>query len=553
MKQLFRKFKKYFWGLLWGGLICLFPSFVIYSEVPDMSPEEEIFMIRGDLETIKGDGLIRISISNPEIADIVNIGTDSILILAKTQGKTNAFLWDQQRKWSMVIHVFDDNLDLVKSRIEYLLHKINIKGISLEKSGQENKVIVSGEISSAEKPKLDGILGTFSQNILNLIQTKEEKDLIQIDAQIAELNTNVIKKLGIDWTSASALTFTETNPGIPIDKPWDAFRIGEFRRTSPNGITSILNALITEGNGRVLSRPKIVVKSGQSANFNVGGQIPVTTRTIQNTTILENIVYRSYGVGLNVTPTLREDGKVDIQLSIDVSDVDTSTSSAGNVGFTSRTVSTRLYLANGQTVVLAGLIKKNKGQSVTRLPFLSDIPVFGAIFRNKNFTPNTETELVISLTPTVFFNKKEDKSSPQGVALGDKAGQGDKSQMPATGGSSNLTSQIFNNSQGMVNSYLSDDMLSYVRSMQENIAQHIVYPEEARLNSWQGTVRLALRILNDGTLVEASVKESSGYELFDNNALLTAKNLAPYSAFPSNTTLQELTVTIPLVYSLDTY
>ena len=57
-------------------------------------------------------------------------------------------------------------------------------------------------------------------------------------------------------------------------------------------------------------------------------------------------------------------------------------------------------------------------------------------------------------------------------------------------------------------------------------------------------------ILNDGTLAFALVKESSGYEVFDNNALKVAKSLAPYPRFPANTDLMELSITVPIVYSL---
>ena len=68
---------------------------------------------------------------------------------------------------------------------------------------------------------------------------------------------------------------------------------------------------------------------------------------------------------------------------------------------------------------------------------------------------------------------------------------------------------------------------------------------------WEGTVKLGVLILNDGTLAFALVKDSSGHDVFDEVALNTAKKLAPFSAFPSNTDLQELNMTIPIVYSLN--
>ena len=99
--------------------------------------------------------------------------------------------------------------------------------------------------------------------------------------------------------------------------------------------------------------------------------------------------------------------------------------------------------------------------------------------------------------------------------------------------------------------FVPKETASYIRTIQQRIAERIAYPEQARKYGWEGTVKLALHILNDGTLAHASIRESSGYDLFDENALTTVKNLAPYSSFPADLNLQELTVTIPIVYSFN--
>jgi len=104
---------------------------------------------------------------------------------------------------------------------------------------------------------------------------------------------------------------------------------------------------------------------------------------------------------------------------------------------------------------------------------------------------------------------------------------------------------------GGPNPFLPAGGLTYSELVQKRIANAIIYPEEAREYGWEGTVKIALHILSDGTLAYAAIKESSGYELFDQCALQTAKNLAPYSNFPSGSDLQELNVTVPIVYSLE--
>ena len=93
-------------------------------------------------------------------------------------------------------------------------------------------------------------------------------------------------------------------------------------------------------------------------------------------------------------------------------------------------------------------------------------------------------------------------------------------------------------------------MADYMKNIQQKLTENIRYPEEAQSYGWEGTVKLNLLILNDGTLALASVKDSSGYDIFDQDAVEIAKRIAPYDAFPPDSNLHELELTIPIVYSL---
>ena len=97
----------------------------------------------------------------------------------------------------------------------------------------------------------------------------------------------------------------------------------------------------------------------------------------------------------------------------------------------------------------------------------------------------------------------------------------------------------------------SQSVSRYVFSVQKKISEAISYPYEAVKNGWAGTVKLTLKILKDGSLEEVTVKESSGHNIFDTDAVNTAEILAPYAAFPPEMELNEITVTIPIVYSQD--
>ncbi len=541
---------KKLWLMALLGLWFIPPStswaFALYAE-------EEIHLVRGDLEVVEAKALERVSVSDPQIADIANIESDHVLLLAKSKGHTNLFLWDEKGKRSYVVRVFDDNLELVKSRLEHLLMRAEIYGLDLAINQSEGKVIVSGEIDEKKANEFEMLLDPFRGSLLNLVKQKEGEDLIQIDAMIAEISSSFTKTLGVSWTGLSALSYAESDYGNKkIDDADDIFKLGDFKRTTQ--IIGTINAAITEGKGRVLSKPKLVVVSGEEANFLVGGQVPITsTTTSTGGNVTENVDYRDYGVTLTVSPTLRnptlrEKSKIQIDLNIEVSDLDPTNSVGNNTAFTTRNTETKLMLDNRQSVVIAGLLKQTEGETVSRIPFLSDIPVVGALFRNRSHTPDTETELVVTLTPIIIPQKEWDHAlQPQDTTVSIGAPRKvytEETYVPPPVRHVESPARV-------VSAGEPEDITYYVRALQQDIAGHIVYPPVARQYGWEGTVRLTLIVLKDGTLAHADVSESSGYHMFDEHALKIAKGLAPFSDFPPDTGLEEITITIPIVYSLE--
>lgn len=632
------------------------------GEPIDSQKVHEIYLLQNDLESIKVYSLSRVAISNPDITDIVNVTDQELLLVGKTPGQTMIFIWDEYGKRQLVVNVFGQDLDRIKERIARLLAVSKIEGIALDVNKTEGKIVVVGKISDELNAKVNPILAPFSGYLMNMLDVIENEDLIEIEAQISELNTSLTESLGIDWTSSVA--YRETVPTFD-GSLGDLFKIGDFTRSTQ--LVATVNALITEGKGRVLSRPKLVVKNGEQASFLVGGQIPIQTRTTTSTTgasstITDNITYQSYGVSLTITPTIKKE-KIDVELSVDVSDIDAANSSGGQVAFTTRNATTSLYLNDGQTIVMAGLIKQNKGETVKKIPFVGDIPIVGMLFRSKTISPVTSTEMVVSLTPTILrqsdwkrkdsdetetsgekstqTNTEEDNepsdeiaetatiepkedmaamadpsttaaavdavlntteqasSSENAIGLGASVHPGESSSAPATTSAGGLMEEATRDTvtggqpsteaipsmeddsqakadvqsapvetsslpvdtaieiatkEGVLKKLSStevnsDEVVSYVKMVQQRIAKAATFPYEAKEKGWEGTVRLKLHLLSDGTLREALIKESSGQSIFDTDALNTAQILAPYPSFPPELKLEELIITIPIIYS----
>lgn len=114
------------------------------------------------------------------------------------------------------------------------------------------------------------------------------------------------------------------------------------------------------------------------------------------------IEYKTFGVGLNFTPTVLSNGRINMEVAPEVSDLDftNAVNLQGYVvpGLTVRRVSTTVELADGQSFAVAGLLKDDVKEVVKKLPFLGDIPIIGLLFKSSQFQKN-ETELVIIVTP----------------------------------------------------------------------------------------------------------------------------------------------------------
>lgn len=516
------------------------------GELLDTIYIDEVNMVLGELTQLKVYSLTRLSMTDPEIADVVDADDQEVLLIAKNVGQTPLFIWDEHGKRVIMINVSGAELNVIKDRLQKLLNDAELYHVYLDVNKNEGKVVITGTVPEYKEPIFEDIVSSFDDHIISLVEEQDIEDLVQVDIQITELNTTLTKALGFEWSaggeegegggSGITLGYDEDLPDFD-GSIGDFFKIGDFRRTS--ALTATVNALLEEGQGRILSQPKLVVLSGEEASFLVGGEIPIRTTTSTGDSTQQNVEFKEYGVGMTITPTIRKD-KIDVIMNLEISDIDSSNAVGEDVAFVTRSASTQLFLDDGQTIVLAGLIQQRQGELIRKVPYLGNVPILGLLFRSRSTpTPDQDTELVISITPhridtglnPLTFKEKEQKA-----------------QNPNPSTRSQYISQ--RKSDESISTIIPDQMKDYVREVQKRISQQIVYPREAKEYGWEGTVKLGLHILNDGTLAYALVKESSGHEIFDDYALNTAKNSAPYESFPSDSDLQELNITIPIVYSL---
>ncbi|MCS7186784.1 MAG: BON domain-containing protein [Armatimonadetes bacterium] len=237
--------------------------------------------------------------------------------------------------------------------------------------------------------------------ILDLIEVKGGKQ-IRVELQVVEINRTALRNLGVEYPALSQPDPLQA-PGIvfgQIENPATGGVTGFAQRTP---IKAVLQAMERKDLARTLSAPSAVVLSGQEARFNVGGEIPIPVATVApgvgTTTAVE---FRPFGLVLSVIPTVEPNGKIDLKVSTEVSELDTTI--AINIGGALipgtkiRKASTQVELASGETLVMSGLVQRVHQEIVNRVPFLSKIPILGELFTSRKFQRG-ETELAILVTP----------------------------------------------------------------------------------------------------------------------------------------------------------
>ncbi len=205
--------------------------------------------------------------------------------------------------------------------------------------------------------------------------------MVTFEVSFTEINRTALKELGVRWPAA--LSFSDPS----------GFRLGRLLPGSAMEMT--VNLFVEEGKARIISKPRIVCRSGEKASFLAGGEIPIP-RTDADGNV--SVTWKHYGIILEVAPEVSADGRINVLVTSEVSTIDQANSVEGIPGILTRKISTSLSLVAGQTVVLSGLVNTDDALKIRKTPFLGDIPILGELFKSRSFQ-RRETELVVFLTP----------------------------------------------------------------------------------------------------------------------------------------------------------
>jgi pilus assembly protein CpaC len=348
-------------------------------------------------------------VGNAQMADVVALTSRTLYVLGKKVGSTSITLLSPDKRVMGVVNVevtFD--LEGLRRRL-----RENIPGSGISVSSVGNKILLSGTVrDSVSLSKALAIAEqTAPQAVTNALSVRGSQQVL-LEVRFIEADRESSRELGVGWdvfgnriAAISGVTGVAAMGGVttPVvglasnNVPFGA----AIARLLDGGTKAdvIVQALEKRGLARRLAEPNLVALSGDTASFLAGGEFPFPVAAENNRITVE---FKKFGVGLAFTPTVLDDGLINVKIEPEVSELDpTTTIRVENVEVPSliiRRAQTTIELRDGQSFAVAGLLSANNFKNQKQLPWIGEVPVLGTLFRSAAFQKK-ETDLVIIVTP----------------------------------------------------------------------------------------------------------------------------------------------------------
>lgn len=377
---------------------------------------------------------MRASLANPEIAEALVLSPRELYVMGKTVGMTNLTLWGRDGR---VTVVYDVEVAPDLAQLKSQLHQLLPDEIQIQVTATHDHVTLSGRISSAVR--LNQVLALAEaytpKKVVNLLQVSGVQQ-VMLEVRVAEMDRTLLRRLGVNasFTDGSGKSFgvsalRNLASVLPAGDSSAAIIPGAFAAVAPpfglalgqavNALfrfqsgsstwTGFIDALKENNLAKVLAEPTLVAISGQEASFLAGGEFPIPVPQAFGVTTVQ---FKKFGVQLNFTPVVLDQRRMSITVTPEVSELNFANGLVLQ-GFTVPSINTRrastvIELGDGQSFAIAGLLRDQVREVVSKYPVLGDIPILGALFRSSQFQKN-ETELIIVVTPHLVVPTTEAK------------------------------------------------------------------------------------------------------------------------------------------------
>lgn len=448
-------------GTCVAGLLVL-GCLVIPSVVPTgvRADTRVIRMVVGEQKPMSYSNISKVTVGNPQVADVKIIGTNSFILFATGAGRTTMMVLrsgrpnvhytvivskedvrslmsevrkllgdregisirpvgdrvildgraytseDYQRVREIVklypqvksfVKVNPNAKKLMANQLNVALHQSGLKNVEATVVGA--KIFLEGSVESkADLQKAQMITKAVGEEVENLL-TVGIKRMVLVEIDFVEIKKSGEDHIGIQWP----LSYDgSTRATIESTRTLEGSGLNETGLTLRGSVDSEFGFgfLFKDGYARVLAQPKLVCASGEKASFMAGGEVPIV---VVSGLVIE-VEFKPFGVMLDIAPTADRHGNIQMEVFTEVSDIDRSigvvVADVDIPGFVIDRARTNVTVRHGQTIVLANLFHVNEEKDLSKVPLLGHIPIIGELFKSRTFREK-KSELCVFVTPRI--------------------------------------------------------------------------------------------------------------------------------------------------------
>ena len=355
----------------------------------------------------------RVAVANPEIADVSVINSRELLINGKSTGVTSLIVWTRDAKAQPLSYKVS-----VASR--------SIGGSTADLLAHRDAVLASG--SGAAAAGGNGATQTVADHTTVAVDTQ-----VLSQVKIVDISRTALQEFGINFfthntagtttgfgTPGAIASATSSSTGGTIASATGSIPIASAFNLvyASSAYLGALSVLESQGLARTLAEPSLTATSGQTASFLAGGEFPFPS--VQNGGGGGNnsvtIIFKEFGIRLNLTPTVLARNRIALKVAPEVSELDYNNGISLNgitvPGLNVRRTDTMVELGDGETFVISGLVSNTLKNNVSKVPWIGDVPVLGAFFRNTSVN-RSERELIMVVTPHLVRPMAKDAPLPE--------------------------------------------------------------------------------------------------------------------------------------------
>jgi pilus assembly protein CpaC len=387
---------------------------------PADEPQVLHIMVGRSLVVTSPTRIKRVSIADPSIADAIVVSPYQVVVDGKSPGGVSLLLWDESDQ----SQAFEVSVDIDILSLAQKIHEVfPNEQVQIETS--KDSVILSGHVSSKTvADKILEVVKNATPKVTSLITTPAvQPGEILLEVKFAEVDRSVENQFGVNILSLpgakniGSITTQEFGPPSltgtvsPTNTTTGGFTLSSllniFIWRPDINLAATIQALEQENILQILAEPNLLTASGKDASFLAGGEFPypVLQSTGGGGTYAGiTIQFKEYGVQLDFTPTIMEDGLIHLKVQPSVSSLD-FTNALTIQGFTIPALSTRrveseMDLRDGQSFAIAGLIDNQVQTQLSKIPGIGDVPILGKLFQSRS-TTKSKDELLVIVTPRI--------------------------------------------------------------------------------------------------------------------------------------------------------